>query len=135
MIFVDSNVLLDLVEPAGAWRKWSEAILSRIDAPLVTSRIVLAEIARQFMSLEAELNFFTALEVEVLDLSDEAAFRAGMAHAAYRAAGGTREAILADFLIGGHAASLNATLLTRDRGRFAGYFPELTLITPETKHD
>lgn len=135
MIFVDSNVLLDLVAPAGPWRKWSEAILSSVDAPLVTSRIVLAEIARQFISLEAERNFLSALAIELLDFPEEAAFRAGKAHAAYRTSGGTREAILADFLIGGHAASLRATLLTRDRARFASYFPELSLITPETEYD
>ena len=133
MIFVDSNIIIDLVEPNGAWREWSEEVLLSQEAPLITSAVTLAEAARQFHSLKAELSFLALMQIELLDMPPEAAFRAGKAHAAYRAAGGTREAVLADFLIGGHATTLGATLLTRDRGRFATYFPELQLITPENQ--
>ena len=93
---------------------------------------MLAEVARQFASLAEQQNYFATLGVLVELLDEKAAFRAGQAHNAYRRAGGAREGILADFLIGAHAATLGATLLTRDRQRFAAYFPELTLITPET---
>ena len=70
--------------------------------------------------------------IVTLPLDERAAFRAGQAHAAYRRAGGERQAILADFLIAGHASVLDAALVTRDRQRFASYFPELRLIAPET---
>ena len=59
-----------------------------------------------------------------------AAFLAGHAHASYRRAGGPREAILPDFLIGAHAAVTNRPLLTRDPRRVATYIPGATLITP-----
>ena len=49
-----------------------------------------------------------------------------------RIAGGRHASVLADFLIGAHAVELGATLVTRDKGRFSTYFPDLTLITPET---
>jgi predicted nucleic acid-binding protein len=134
MIFVDSNIIIDLVEPSGVWRNWSEEALIRQEAPLVTSSVVLAEAARQFRSLDDELKFLEALQISLLELTPAAAFRAGKAHAEYRAAGGPRDTIIADFLIGGHAATLDASLLTRDRARFATYFPELALITPETSN-
>ncbi len=67
-----------------------------------------------------------------MPLTNEVAIRAGQAHRLYRDRGGTRDAILADFLIGAHAAVRRAPLITRDRQRFASYFPELTIIAPET---
>lgn len=59
-----------------------------------------------------------------------ASFLAGHAHAAYRRAGGTREAVLPDFLIGAHAAVTGRPLLTRDPRRIATHIPGATLIVP-----
>lgn len=135
MIFVDSNVLIDVLEDGSTWSSWSQAILGQTAGkPQIVNAVVVAEITRAFADLAAELVFFEQLGIAVAELTPPAAYRAGRAHAAYRAAGGRREAVLADFLIGGHAAALGATLITRDRQRFAAYFPELTLITPEIDH-
>ena len=135
MILVDSNVLIDLIEPKGSWRGWSEDAISSAGDDLAVNAIVVAEIARQFRSIGDEMSFLAALGIECLPIEEEAAYRAGQAHAAYRASGGRRDGILADFLIGGHAEALAATLLTRDRKRFAAYFPDLRLMTPETAND
>jgi predicted nucleic acid-binding protein len=59
-----------------------------------------------------------------------AAFLAGHAHAEYRQAGGRREAILPDFLIGAHAAVTGRPLLTRAPRRVATYIPGASLIAP-----
>jgi predicted nucleic acid-binding protein len=59
-----------------------------------------------------------------------AAFLAGHAHAAYRRAGGTREIVLPDFLIGAHAATTGRPLLTRDPRRVSAYIPGAELIIP-----
>jgi predicted nucleic acid-binding protein len=59
-----------------------------------------------------------------------AAFLAGHAHTSYRQAGGHREAILPDFLIGAHAAVTGRPLLTRDPRRIATHIPGANLITP-----
>ena len=47
-------------------------------------------------------------------------------------AGGGRERVLPDFLIGAHAAIRGHALLTRDPKGYRTYFPSVELITPET---
>jgi succinyl-CoA synthetase beta subunit len=74
----------------------------------------------------------SAFGIQLLPLSVAGAYHAGQAHRAYRTAGGGREKLLADFLIGGEAQALGADLLTRDPRPYRRYFPNLTLITPET---
>jgi hypothetical protein len=136
VIFVDTNVLIDFASGEGEWVQWARRMLAtgRARDDLAINHVVLAEFSPGFDALEPLLAFLDDLGISVLSFTAEAAFRSGQAHSAYRQAGGAREAILADFLIGGHAAALDAKLLTRDRQRFATYFPELTLITPETEH-
>jgi predicted nucleic acid-binding protein len=65
------------------------------------------------------------------EIPPAAAFLAGHAHANYRRAGGTREAVLPDFLIGAHAAVTHRPLLTRDPRRVAAHLPGAALIQPE----
>jgi predicted nucleic acid-binding protein len=76
----------------------------------------------------------TELGIAIDPLTPDIAYRAGHAHVGCRLADGRQQSVLADFLIGAHAASIGATPVTRDRKRFATYFPDLTLITPETHH-
>jgi predicted nucleic acid-binding protein len=136
MIFVDSNVVIDLIEYNSRWSPWSREEISKGIAGdiLVADAIVLAECGAHFASLEEGLGYFEAMGIALKTIPVAAAWRAGRAHRHYRRSGGEREAILADFLIAGHASVLDAKLLTRDRRRFASYFPELTLITPENDH-
>jgi len=137
MIFVDSNIIIDLLEEDSAWSQWSrDEVLKGIAADgLIADVIVLAECATHFSNLEEGLGYFADVGISLREIPAVAAFRAGMAHKRYRRSGGRHGSILADFLIGAHASVLGARLLTRDRQRFSSYFPELTLITPENDHD
>ena len=133
MIVFDTNVIIDLLEVDAAWQQWSIGKLESAEHPVVTM-ITLAETAGKFTDLATAQAGFWQLDIAILPLTDDAAFRAGQAFLRYRKAGGKREKILADFLIGAQASSLSAPLVTRDAAIYRTYFPELSLITPEDDH-
>jgi len=131
---MDSNVLIDIIEKDPTWHDWSFGQLeeaARLGA-IVINHIVVAEVAPQFGSLEEFLTRIDAILVEIEPFTDTAAMFAGQAFRTYRKERPGSKSVLADFLIGGHAVALGADVLTRDPRFYARYFPELTLITPET---
>ena len=132
MIFVDSNVLIDLLESNAKWGDWSEAQLSaaRRHDEIAINVIVYAEIARTFATQQRLDEFLTDAGLSCLPIPTEAAFVASAAHRAYRSAGGARVATLPDFFIGAHAQVGSFRLLTRDATRIRTYFPQVQLITP-----
>lgn len=129
---VDSSVLLDLFTDDPEWGGWSQAQLTRAAqrGALVVNAVVLAEVAPRFERVEVLRATLPSMAV-IEEVPVAAAFLAGHAHATYRRAGGTREAILPDFLIGAHAAVTGRPLLTRDPRRVATYIPGASLISPE----
>jgi predicted nucleic acid-binding protein len=130
--FVDSSVLLDLFTEDPRWLSWSHAQLTQAAqrGAIILNAIVLAEIAPRFPRIETLRSVLPSMAV-IEEIPPAAAFLAGHAHADYRRAGGTREAVLADFLIGAHAAVTSRPLLTRDPRRVATYIPGARLISPE----
>jgi predicted nucleic acid-binding protein len=131
MIFVDSNVAMDALDPDSPFHEWAvDALETAIDSGVFLNHVVVSELAARAESSTklAEMVDLLGLPVEPLDL--DTAFRAGQAFARWIDNGGRRGAMLPDFLIGGHAAAKGAAVLTRDVRRFRSYFPDLTLITP-----
>lgn len=129
---VDSSVLLDVFTGDSQWGEWSQAQLTGAAqrGALVLNAVVLAEVAPRFERVELLRATLPSMAmIEEIPLA--AAFLAGHAHATYRQAGGAREAILPDFLIGAHAAVTGRPLLTRDPRRVATYIPGATLISPD----
>ena len=129
---VDSSVLLDVFTEDATWAGWSTARLVEALArgPLILNVVVLAEVSPRFSRLE-DLRAILPSSVISEPIPDAAAFLAGHAHRAYRRAGGERQALLPDFLIGAHAAVTGRQLLTRDPRRVATHIPGATLIAPE----
>jgi predicted nucleic acid-binding protein len=130
-MMVDTNVVIDLVVPGSPWSDWAERIVAQPEA-VTASVIVVAELAPSTGTMANAMELLTGIGIAVAELDAPAAFRAGQALAAFRAAGGKRDKLLGDFLIGAHAAARNLPLATRDPKPYRTYFPELTLITPET---
>ena len=135
MIFVDSNVLIDIFGKDQAWRDRSAALVLSLNTAgeeLVINPVVVAELAGNFPNVQALLQAVDRLDIEVLPLNDEIAFAAGQAFRSYRRSQKDRNGILADFLIGAHARHLSARLLTRDLTLYSRHFPDLEALTPET---
>lgn len=130
--FVDSSVLLDLFTEDARWLSWSQDQLTRAAqrGAIVLNAVVLAEIAPRFPRIEELRSALPPIAI-IEEIPTAAAFLAGHAHADYRRAGGTRESVLPDFLIGAHAAVTGRPLLTRDPRRVATYMPGATLIVPK----
>jgi predicted nucleic acid-binding protein len=131
-VFVDSSVLLDVFTEDQRWLDWSQAqlTLAAQRGAIIVNAVILAEIAPRFSRVEDLRSALPSMAV-VEEIPTGAAFLAGHAHASYRRAGGTREAILPDFLIGAHAAVTARPLLTRDPRRVATHIPGTQLISPE----
>ena len=66
------------------------------------------------------------IRVVLLDL--ESAYAAGAKWKKHLEAGGKRDRVLADFLIGAHAEKIAERLVTRDRGFYKKYFTSLNIF-------
>ena len=130
-VFIDSSVLLDVFTEDPEWLVWSQAQLTQAaqHGAIVLNAVVLAEISPRFSRIEHLRSALPSMTV-IEEIPAAAAFLAGHAHAEYRRAGGSREAILPGFLIGAHAAVTGRPLLTRDPRRVATHIPGAKLITP-----
>ena len=152
-IAIDSNVLLEMLTPGEASAQQSRQQLQSAAATerLVISEPVYAEVGVEFADRTAFDRFLADLTIEVLPSGEDALFAASQAWARYRMRQraelfcpvcGTRQAVVcqncgaairarqhvvADFIIGAHAVVHANRLLTRDRGYYGTYFPELEL--------
>ncbi|MDE1992038.1 MAG: type II toxin-antitoxin system VapC family toxin [Rhizobiaceae bacterium] len=131
---IDTNILIDVFHRGSAFEEWSALKLeeARRAGAVIINPIIYAEMAAGYAtssSLEAAISP-TAFERE--DLPWDAAYAAGQAFLQYKRAGGEKRSPLPDFYIGAHAAVRGYRLLTRDPVRYRGYFPMVSLISPET---
>lgn len=134
MIFVDSNVLLDIVTADGEWLPWSldQLSLALNKGGLVANAIVYAETSVRIPTIGELDTVYARFDIDVAAIPRIALFSAGKAFGQYRSSGGARSSILPDFLIGAHAEHLEVPLLTRDTRRYRTYFPHLELIAPDS---
>jgi len=150
---VDTNVLLDVLIPDAPQGEESERTLAeavRFGA-VVISEPVYAELAAHFVHRTSLDGFLEDTGIRLEPSGAEALHRAGMAWSEYirrrplpffcpqcgaaqdvrcercGASVQPRQHVLADFLIGAHALVRTDRLLTRDRGYYGTYFPELNL--------
>ena len=124
---VDTNILIYLFRTDSPYHQDSRLLLTRAhdQGDVLVCDIVYAELAPQFADQELLDTALRELGVTVSPIDSAVAYDAGRRWKRYRDAGGPRKRIMTDFLIGAHAVARADAFLTRDRGFFATYFPEL----------
>ncbi len=132
MTAVDTNVLLDVLGGDRAASEMAHHALERClaEGDLVVSTVVYAELANRFEAKAVLDRFLNGYLIAVSDLSVEGAYRAGRLFHAYRARGGKRDRVIADFLIAAHAFDGADRLLTSDAGFRGETFDSLQVIAP-----
>lgn len=135
MILVDTNVLLDVVLDDPTWAEWSlrQLEMASLKGMLVINPVIYTELSMAFARIEELESVLAEGGLALHELPREALFLAGKAFLEYRRRSRTtvRRNVLPDFFIGAHAAVHGIPILTRDVGRYASYFPTVTLLPPE----
>jgi predicted nucleic acid-binding protein len=129
---LDTSVLLDIFGADSKFGPRSAAAVRSClaEGSLLACEVVWAETAASFPSSAAAHTAMAGLRVDFSPLDTSTSLAVGQAWRAYRQAGGSRERVIADFLIGAHALAHADRLLTRDRGFYRRYFGELRIVDP-----
>ena len=124
---VDTNVLLDVFTSSDEYGPLSSEWLD--DAynagAVIVCDIVYAELVPSAPSRDTLDSALRETGATLSPIDSLIAYEAGVRWTQYRRSGGPRERIVADFLIGAHALAAADVFLTRDRGFYSTYFPEL----------
>lgn len=150
-VAVDTNILLDILLPDPNYKESSLNLLTRYmkTDQLIISEVVYSELASQFPEEKLLINFLDDTGINLIGSSSSALWIAATTWKKYIKVSGKalqcnncgkeeifkcsgcysiitcRLHIISDFLIAGHALVESDKLLTRDRGFYRTYFPEL----------
>ena len=129
---VDTSVLLDVFTADPTFGPASRDCLEKCLATgaVLACAVVWAETSALFPDSDSAQAAMNTLGAAFSALDPRSALRAGEAWRNYRKRGGCRSRVIADFVIGAHASLQADRLLTRDRGFYRGYFPDLTVVDP-----
>jgi predicted nucleic acid-binding protein len=129
---VDSNVIIDVLsdDPVFSDDSMRALRLARARGRIVACEVVWAEVAGWGPSPDAAAATLDRMGIDFVPMAQQTSLAAGASVVRYRRAGGTRERILPDFLIGAFALLLADLLLTRDLGFYRRHFETLDVVDP-----
>lgn len=130
---VDTNILIDVLEPDPAFGPASKEALKRclMEGSVVACEVVWAEVAVAYgHAVEKAVEAMDRMGIQYSEMAAEATIEAARCWYDYLKKGGDRRRIAADFLIGAHASKQADRLLTRDKGFYRSYFKKLAVETP-----
>ncbi len=129
---VDASVLLDVFGADPVFGASSAAALRTClsEGRVIACDVVWAETSACFPTAPEADAALRDLRIDFSALDAAAALVAGTSWRAYRKAGGSRERVIADFMIGAHALCQADRLLTRDRGFYRRYLERLSIVDP-----
>ena len=135
MTLIDSNILIDILAGDPVWSEHSVRRLSDCArrGPIAINDFVYAELAAGFASQAQLDDEIAAMRLKIAPMSKAALALAGQVFRRYRAGGGTRPNVLADFFIGAQASAEGWPILTRDERRYRAYFPDVALVGEEER--
>ncbi len=130
---VDTSVLLAIFKGESDGTAWLDSLKRwRAEGGLVVCDVVIAELSAGITARAALASALDDLGLAFDPLTLASSHHAGQAFAAYRRAGGPREQVIPDFLVGAHATVQADRLAAKDRGYLRRYFEHLTVVTPLT---
>ena len=126
---VDTSVLLDVFLPdEHHGPRSAQRLRTAYDrGAILVCDVVYAELVPAFDDRATLDRVLREIGATPSPIDTAIAHEAGVRWRRYRRAGGPRERIITDFLIGAHALAAAEAFLTRDRGFYTTYFPELAL--------
>ena len=133
---VDTSVLIDVfgADPRFGAASANALRLCLNEGAVVASEVVWSETRAAFGADDEFLHAMQAVGISFSPTSQKTATLAGVTWKKYRASGGQRMRVIADFLIGAHAAAQCDRLLTRDRGYYRKYFGRIAIVDPSASN-
>ncbi|GMV91534.1 MAG: hypothetical protein AMXMBFR82_13120 [Candidatus Hydrogenedentota bacterium] len=129
---VDTSVLIDIFRADERYGLQSAQAIRRSSkhGRLVVCDVVWAELTALFSTRQALYDQMVSMRIDFLPVDRNAATLAGELWGQYRARGGDRKRVIADFLIAAHAKVQCDRLLTRDRRFRRDYFGDVAIVDP-----
>ena len=134
---VDTSVLIDVLTRDPTYSASSRHALGQAsrEGACIVCPVVVAELRAAYKDDAQVRRLLLDLGIHVVDVDAQDGLDAGKIHRAYLHAGGGRQRVVADFLIGAHARNHATRLIARDRGFFRDHFGDLEVWYPDDHID